>query len=277
MIKVKIDMTGWKMWEHGVPDSRLIVIKQIDDHVDSSGRHRARWLCECNCEKRTKLEVTGESIRSGNTKSCGCLALERLVEACKKHNRCELLDEYGICYASNTNNQSFFSLEDYDKIKNFCWYEDTTTGYMKTKTQDGNFIFMHRLITDNKYKIVDHVNRNKLDNRRENLREITKRNNMLNRNGVISTNTSGYTGVYFSEPRGKWIAQICVDNNPIYLGSFLDKNDAIYARLQAENHYFGESATQRYLFSEYGIEVDNNEKDELVCRLDQHHKDYAHG
>lgn len=49
MVKVKEDMTGWKMWEHGVPNSRLIVIKQVDDYVSLKGEHRAQYLCKCNC------------------------------------------------------------------------------------------------------------------------------------------------------------------------------------------------------------------------------------
>ena len=50
MVKVKEDMTGWKMWEHGVPDSRLTVIQQADDYIKRDGKHIAQWLCECNCE-----------------------------------------------------------------------------------------------------------------------------------------------------------------------------------------------------------------------------------
>ena len=39
MVKVKTDMTGWKMWEHGVSDSRLMVIQQVDDYVDNNGQN----------------------------------------------------------------------------------------------------------------------------------------------------------------------------------------------------------------------------------------------
>lgn len=40
-ISIKIDMTGWKMWEHGVPDSRLTVLCRIDDYISPSGNHKA--------------------------------------------------------------------------------------------------------------------------------------------------------------------------------------------------------------------------------------------
>ena len=42
-ISIKIDMTGWKMWEHGVPDSRLTVLCRIDDYISPSGNHKAYW------------------------------------------------------------------------------------------------------------------------------------------------------------------------------------------------------------------------------------------
>ena len=53
LVKVKEDMTGWVMAEHGVPDSRWIVIEQAEDYITPSGHHVAQWLCECNCEKHT--------------------------------------------------------------------------------------------------------------------------------------------------------------------------------------------------------------------------------
>lgn len=253
MVKVKEDMTGWKMWEHGVPDSRLTVIRQTEDYIKPNGKHEAKWLCECSCENHTRIEAVGSNIRDGSTKSCGCLKAEKIIESCKKYNQYDLSGEYGICYASNTNNESYFDLEDYDLIKNYCWYECGSTGYMQTRTPNNEWIYMHRLITKNKYKIVDHINRNKLDNRKVNLRDATKRINILNREGVISTNTSGYTGVYFNDQRQKWESQICINNKTKHLGSYKNKDDAIIVRLKAEKKYYGEFAPQRHLFEEYGI------------------------
>lgn len=69
MVKVKEDMTGWKMWEHGILDSRITVIKQVEDYVSPKGKHRAMWLCECNCEKHTIFTTLGNGIRTGHVKS----------------------------------------------------------------------------------------------------------------------------------------------------------------------------------------------------------------
>ena len=73
-----IDMTGWVMSEHGVPDSRLTVIKRVEDYIQPCGISKAQWLCECSCPAHNKVVVGGAELRSGNTKSCGCIHQEYL-------------------------------------------------------------------------------------------------------------------------------------------------------------------------------------------------------
>lgn len=74
----KIDMTGWVMSEHGVPDSRLTVIKEADPHITAGGHKQTQWLCKCSCGN--EIVVKGTFLRNGNTKSCGCLANELIVQ-----------------------------------------------------------------------------------------------------------------------------------------------------------------------------------------------------
>ena len=76
MVKVREDMTGWNMWEHGVPDSMLTVVSRADDYISPKGKHEAQWLCRCNCKDNKEIIVKGCAIKSGHTKSCGCLQLE---------------------------------------------------------------------------------------------------------------------------------------------------------------------------------------------------------
>ena len=64
-----IDMTGWVMKEHGVPESRLTVI----DRAPSKDKH-IFWNCICECG--TKLTIRGDQLKRGVTKSCGCLQKE---------------------------------------------------------------------------------------------------------------------------------------------------------------------------------------------------------
>lgn len=74
----KIDMTGWVMSEHGVPDSRLTVIKEAEPHITKGGHPQVQWLCQCSCGKQ--IIVKGAFLRNGNTKSCGCLATEKIIQ-----------------------------------------------------------------------------------------------------------------------------------------------------------------------------------------------------
>lgn len=264
MVKVKIDMTGWKMWEHGVSDSRLTVIRQVEDYVDNYGNRQAQWLCECNCKEHNKVIVIGSKLRNNknNIKSCGCLARELSSKRLKgKYKLNDYLlnfkDEhgvYGIGYCSNTGNEFYFDMDDYDKIKNITWYEKIRKdGFRKVAGTDrdtGKQVLMHSILG---FARCDHEDRNELNNRKYNLRVATHQENARNHNKQ-KNNTSGYIGVYQNKRYGTWRAFIMIDKKNINLGSYKYKNDAIRARLRAEKEYFGEFAPQRHLFKEYGIE-----------------------
>lgn len=65
-----IDMSGWVMKEHGVPESRITVIQR--DLTKKTGV--ARWICRCECG--TIFSADGTKLRNGWTRSCGCLQKE---------------------------------------------------------------------------------------------------------------------------------------------------------------------------------------------------------
>lgn len=88
-----------------------------------------------------------------------------------------------------------------------------------------------------KGKIVDHINQNPLDNRKENLRLCNKSQNAMN-SKIRTDNTSGIRGV--SPYRRGWIAQIGVNTKNVLLGYFKCIKDAIKVRKEAEEKYFGE-------------------------------------
>ena len=266
MVKVKTDMTGWVMSEHGVPDSRLIVIKQVEDYIDSSGRHIAQWLCECSCENHNQIIVRGTSIRNGHTKSCGCLQNE-VGNGVKKYNKfiLNLQDKhglYGLGYCSNTNKEFYFDMDDYNKIKDYCWSEDIgQDGYCRLRARDikgKNYITMSHLIIG---KYHDHADRNPMNNRKFNLRPASHTENARNHNKQ-KNNTSGIIGVSWHKRDHVWQAAIIINKKKIHLGYFTDKRDAIIARLLAEVKYFKEFAPQRHLFKQYNISIEeqNNDK-----------------
>lgn len=264
MVKVKEDMTGWNMWEHGVPDSRLTVIKQVEDYIRQNGSRTAQWLCECNCEKHTRFNVRSDALRDGSVKSCGCLSIEYAKINCSligkqnhKTNKYDISGQYGVGWTSNTNKEFYFDLEDYDLIKKYCWTESKNKhGYVRLTAKD--------ITTDNlKYKKIsmmellgfkkhDHKDRNPLNNQKSNFRIATNCQQGMNRN-KFKNNTSGYIGVGWRKREKKWCAYIQINKKTTSLGYYDNKEDAIIARLKAEAQYYGEFAPQIHLFKQYKI------------------------
>jgi hypothetical protein len=86
--------------------------------------------------------------------------------------------------------------------------------------------------------IVDHINNNPLDNRKENLRICTNAQNQYNRKRN-KNNTSGYRGVRWSSQYKKWRAVIIVNKHNIYLGIFDDPQKAHEVYVRAAHKYYG--------------------------------------
>jgi hypothetical protein len=88
-------------------------------------------------------------------------------------------------------------------------------------------------------KIVDHINGEKNDNRKCNLRVCTYCENNMNTT-VRKDNKSGTTGVFWENQSGKWKAEISYNKKRKHLGLFDKFEDAVNARKKAEVMYFGE-------------------------------------
>lgn len=348
MVKVKEDMTGWVMSEHGVPDSRWTVLERADDIITPNGTTQAAYKCKCSCERQTIQIVRATSLKHGYSKSCGCIKIERLQSEEHKKNTankcrnktgrvrpktniigkkfgmltvCEQIDDYvhpggqrfaqyrclcdcgnyinvigndltrtetsdhklkthcgckssenrskaqrkGNTYridgdivigiTNNTNEEFYNDIEDMVKIQDYTWFvhiDQTRYKSLQAKVPGTDkHIKMTALLG---YKYYDHKNRNTLDNRKNNLRPATNSENMKNRS-LFSNNKSGVTGVWFLKDRQKWRAEIKMNKKSVYLGDFINKYDAIEARLQAEADYYGEFAPQKYLFEKYNIKT----------------------
>ncbi len=256
-----VDMTGWIMAEHGVPESRWTVLQQAEDKIYKNGTIDRCWLCECSCKEHNKKIVPERSLKRGDSKSCGCINKEKIAKVGyrnKKYNTYDLSGEYGIGYCHNTNTPFYFDLEDYDKIKDYCWYEhEPKPGYHAVMTNDSVLKKTIKLWYVLGFKGCDHINKNPMDCRKENLRHATQQENMRNIS-LQKNNSSGVTGVGIHKQTGKWRARIMVDYKEIGLGLFNNKNDAIRARLRAEIKYFGDFAPQKHLFEQYGITIQND-------------------
>lgn len=103
-------------------------------------------------------------------------------------------------------------------------------------------VYLHRFLGNPpKGKEVDHINGDKLDNRRENLRVCEKYQNQMNMK-VNVRSTTGFRGVSRYPYGNKWRARIQVRRESIPLGYFDDIEDAVRAYNQAAIKYYGEFA-----------------------------------
>jgi HNH endonuclease len=104
------------------------------------------------------------------------------------------------------------------------WYARTEVGGRRGRLR----IYMHKLLCDGAE--VDHANRNGLDNRRSNLRLLSRAGNAYN---VASRGSSGIVGVTWDRHRGKWVAQLTISGKHYNLGRFATKDEALRARSAA--------------------------------------------
>ena len=88
---------------------------------------------------------------------------------------------------------------------------------------------------------IDHINRNRSDNRICNLRDVTRQQNMCNA-GDYPTNTSGRKGVYWDKRDSRWRACIFNKGRYLSLGYFGTQAEAVAARVAAEKLYWAELA-----------------------------------
>ena len=223
---MRVDLTNQRF-------GRLLVLSKYD----VVGKGETRWLCRCDCGNECVVSRGG--LKGGKTQSCGCLQRERTSEIKRKYNTYDLSGEYGIGYTSK-GEEFYFDLEDYDKIKDYCWcFNDQD--YVVAHNKSGNNIRLHRLILNinDKDIIIDHKNRRKNDNRKSNLRIATKSENAMNRPADIRS-TTGYKGVH--KVGNKYTANIGLNNETIYLGIFDSMEDAAECRYRNEKEIFGEFA-----------------------------------
>lgn len=218
---------------------RLTVVRLSENRTKDG---RFKYYCECDCGTKN-IEIASYNLReNGGILSCGCLQAERSLNVNERHNQYDLSRKYGIGFTTNTSKEFYFDLEDYEKIKDYHWCENNNPGYIYGTCPDNRRkgIYLHRLLTGaQKGDVVDHINHDPRDNRKNNLRVVTRSKNQMNTK-LKTSNTSGFTGVYYSKLKGKWCAQITAQNKVIYLGTYLNKDDAINARKKAEEEYFGE-------------------------------------
>ena len=192
---------------------RLTVITQVEDHIESNGRHNPKWLCQCECGDQ--VEVVSASLKKGLTKSCGCLWLERVTKHGLRHHplykRWENMKTR--CY-----NKDHISYKDYGS-------RNITICNEWINSPD---IFIKWGLTNGYKKELDIDRR---DNDKgyspSNCRFVTRQVNSLNKR-TRKNNTSGYTGIRIDN--NKWQSFIMQDYKYIYLGLYATKKEALRTR-----------------------------------------------
>lgn len=142
-----------------------------------------------------------------------------------KQNKIESLNEYALINFYNSTKKAIIDLEDIEKIKPYCFYLDNK-GYARAR-KGKDKIFLHHLIIGKPEKglVVDHINRNCLDNRKSNLRITTYQTNILNAK-INKNNKTGVKNVHFDKNTGKYRARIKRDGKMIHIGLYKDLEEA---------------------------------------------------
>ena len=221
----------------------------VKGFLRKNNKYQHEWECICDCGTDNVVTTTA-LLESGFKKSCGCLQNEVVSitgnigdSKRKKYNKFIEKNDYYIGITDN--GEFFFDKDDYNKIISINKYwKINNAGYVLC-SMGGEEYQLHRYLMGlGKYDyknniIVDHINGDKLDNRKSNLRICQKDKNPKNCT-LYSNNTSGHKGVSWNERLLKWQVSIQADNDLIYLGIYSDLNEAVEVRKNAEIQYFGE-------------------------------------
>lgn len=132
--------------------------------------------------------------------------------------------------------------EDFEFINRYIWCYDNGYAHRKIRIKGKDIkIYMHRFIIGVINKEIDHINGNGIDNRKENLRIVTHRQNLMNAK-KRTDNTSGFKGVSYSKYHKKFRAYIKSNNKQIFLGYFNTPQEAHLAYIIKAKELFREFA-----------------------------------
>jgi len=199
---VLIDITGERF-------GRLIVLRKSDTKKRLSGRRDVFWICQCDCGNI--VEVQRDNLKLGNTKSCGCLNIDRIT----KHGMVgtNIYD----AWISMVTNHKLEVTEAWLNFENF--YKD-----MGVKESEELVLFRY----DNEV-------------------EFNKTNCFWKRRGYINIQREGfgnskYKGVHYEKSRNKYQSSIKINGKRYFLGRYSNEKDAAIAYNKKSLETYGEFA-----------------------------------
>lgn len=157
----------------------------------------------------------------------------RKVYSRRKTNQYALCNEYCVLFVERKGEkfECLIDFEIYEEIKEYRWALNPY-GYVCSDTfkKEKGVLFLHQFVLGKKDGfIIDHINQNPLDNRKDNLRYATKQTNSMN---------SKIKGVSLRKDTNKWSAMIVINKKRISLGCFSSYDEAKKVREKAEEQYF---------------------------------------
>lgn len=201
--------------------------------IDAAGKANSggvRYLCHCSCGNNKV--ILGQNISRGFSKSCGNC----------NYNKYRVSEDGKTVIGTLSDGDEFkFDIEDFEKVKLFTWYPSGEGKSNKTCINSKRE-YIHRYIMNApKGFEIDHIDRNRMNNCKSNLRLCGHQQNQCNQ-PLQSNNKSGVTGVRFHESRKKYIARIKFYGKEIHLGYYNELITAIQARDVGAKLLFGEFA-----------------------------------
>lgn len=192
---------------------------------DFNGKKQVYWKCICDCGNV-------KSIRAGHLcgnkiLSCGCHAKEVSAKAKIKRNNIEICDNYALIYLFNCDKVAIIDSEDVEKVRDYCWALNHY-GYASTHITISKRALIHRVIMgiDNPKTVIDHINHNKLDNRKCNLRILDNNTtNLHNLDPKKSKSNTGFHNIYLTK-KGKYYVSYKRYGKKFNVGSFNDLETA---------------------------------------------------
>jgi len=207
--------------EEEVGNNGIIYLYDVNPYIKPSGKKERKARFKCTCGK--EFEAIISSVKSGNTKSCGCYMINKIKESNTIHGlRSHPLYIKWASIVSRCNNKNVNNYERYGgrniKIckewrKNFKSFYDYVT---KLPNYRKKGVTLDRIDNDGNYEPG-------------NLRWITIRQQNINRR-TQKNNTSGYIGIGYNKYHKKWSSIININKKQIHIGYFLNKEDAIKSR-----------------------------------------------
>ncbi len=234
----------------------------IESLHKSKSYKNGQYVCEKCTNKilnNRKCEVCGSTHKVTNYLNQGILLCQRhqrmmrdrgeIRRTTKDKNEIRIYDDYAefdtynIKGVVNGTYKIDLDIVDFVKAHKLHKHKD---GYACYKFKDKNGktknMRLHRYIMNvhdkPDYLVVDHLNKDRKDDRRSNLRITDHLGNIVNTD-LLCTNTSGHKGISWNKKANKWEAYIHQNNKKINLGRYTDYDRAVKVRELAEIIYFG--------------------------------------